>query len=933
MSNPIWITPAGNLYKTLSFSYVNIQLLANPVLPADTITYSLRSGQLPPGLTINTSGLLSGTVQYSSTSTYTFSVNATDNLGNVSYRTFNIDIITNLQQPIWNTASGNLGTYPSQILLELQLSASPVLPAISLTYEIISGSLPNGLLMNENGLIYGTPTLVSLETSNTFVVRVTDNFSYVTDRTFSIIISGNAIPQFTTPSGSILQTYDSVWVSQQITYSNPDPNNSVTIRLLEGSLPPGLEINQYGLIRGYPNKPTVQVNLPVITTAATVTQTTNEITCLTTVGFTINRPVTFSGISVFGGIVEGVTYYVKSIIDITTFTISSTPNGPTLSLTSGTGLMNVTLPSISEGQPTIVTYNFTLKLESLLGENNQSYSITVINQNTPSSQGGPGFPNNSRLPVIFNTRPPTYLITQNTEYFGYYLLPPNSQGNTYPTSSPASIGTKESDNYFAFKIIGNDFDGNTINYIFADLPTGLSGDVNTGWITGNPSIAIDGLNTYNFSVAVYKVANPALISPYINFTFNIANNISEVITWITDSDLGTLFNGVVSTKSVFAEADVNLNYRIISGSLPPNLNLLDNGEITGYTANQPTDTILTQGESTSFTFEIEAYSPLYPIIKSSKTFTMVVTQEFNQPTDVLYIKCTPSIADRVYIDTLLNDTNIIPSSYLYRPSDIYFGKATSVIYEHAYGIYSSSINEYLAAITRNHYWRNITLGDLKTAVARDENNEIVYEVVYSQVVDNLLNPEGISVPIEIVWPRNINLNLGPYYTSITDIYTSYVDVLGQEYYTSLSPGNARDLYPNSLINMRTRVGIELGQEFDSRLLPLWMTSQQENGSTLGYTQAWVIAYVKPGYGQTLVNRINALWLDPATGEVNKLNRINFKIDRFTVDKSITYNYDNSTSPPAWTGLPSATPVPDPIDSKDFYVIFPRKTILPTETQY
>jgi hypothetical protein len=95
----------------------------------------------------------------------------------------------------------------------------------------------------------------------------------------------------------------------------------------------------------------------------------------------------------------------------------------------------------------------------------------------------------------------------------------------------------------------------------------------------------------------------------------------------------------------------------------------------------------------------------------------------------------------------------------------------------------------------------------------------------------------------------------------------------------------------------------------------------------------LIAYVKPGYGQTLVNRINALWLDPATGEVNKLNRINFKIDRFTVDKSITYNYDNSTSPPAWTGLPSATPVPDPIDSKDFYVIFPRKTILPTETQY
>jgi hypothetical protein len=60
--------------------------------------------------------------------------------------------------------------------------------------------------------------------------------------------------------------------------------------------------------------------------------------------------------------------------------------------------------------------------------------------------------------------------------------------------------------------------------------------------------------------------------------------------------------------------------------------------------------------------------------------------------------------------------------------------------------------------------------------------------------------------------------------------------------------------------------------------------------------------------------------------------INFRIDRFSVDKSITYNYDKNTSPPAWTSLPSATPVPNPLDSKDFYVLFPRQTILPDETE-
>jgi hypothetical protein len=132
--------------------------------------------------------------------------------------------------------------------------------------------------------------------------------------------------------------------------------------------------------------------------------------------------------------------------------------------------------------------------------------------------------------------------------------------------------------------------------------------------------------------------------------------------------------------------------------------------------------------------------------------------------------------------------------------------------------------------------------------------------------------------------------------------------------------------------MRNRVAQELGQEFDSRLLPLWMTSQQPNGSTLGYTQAWVICYTIPGASDSIKRNIETLWKDPM-GNPYTLNLINFQIDRFTVNKSATYNYDNNITPPAWTGLPSATPVPDPLDSKDFYVLFPRQTILPNETQY
>jgi len=825
-----------------------------------------------------------------------------------------------MAQPIWNTTAGSIGTYPATILMATQLSASPVSPATTITYILLSGTLPPGTSINTSGLISGTPTLVTSDTTSTFTIRATDNLSNIRDRTFSMTISGTAIPEFTTPAGSVLNTLDSVWIELPIEYSNPDSTNEVVVELQEGILPPGLEINPAGVIRGYANPPTVNVTLNEVETNATVTDGTSYlITCTSTTQFTVGRPVVFTS-TVFGGIEEGETYYIKSINSNTTFTISATQNGDVFPLISGSGLMVVTLPAVSFGQPTIRTYSFILRLSSNLGGDTTSYSITVVNQNTPVSQGGPGYTINSRIPTILNTRPRTFIITDNDPYSGYYILPPVS-----PTVN-AFIGTIRSGEYFTFKIIGYDFDGSSLSYQYIDLPIDLTGDTETGWITGTPTLNSTGLSTFNFAVNVYKTDNASIGTINFSFSYNLSNEITDDIIWTTPSDLGTIFNTTVSTLNVVAVADTELSYRITSGELPPNLLLLDNGEITGSVANQPTDTLLEQNAETVFTFTIQAYSPLYPVVQSSKTFTVTVLQEYTQPTDTLYIKAAPSINDRNILNTLLTSETLIPEAMVYRPNDIYFGKSTSIIYEHAYGIYSSEIDEYLAAVTQNHYWRNITLGEIKTAVAKNSLGEIIYEVVYSEVIDNLINPSGVSIQQEIYWPRPINLQLGPWYTSITDIFTSYETVLGQDYYTSLTPGYAQTLYPNSLFNMRNRVGQVVGQEFNSRLLPLWMTSQQANGGTLGYTQAWVICYTKPGFANTIKNNINTNW--PYT-----LNQINFRIDRFSVDKSETYNYNKKLNPPTWTGLPSATPVPDPIDSKDFYVLFPRQTILPDESQY
>ena len=833
-----------------------------------------------------------------------------------------------MTQPVWNTPAGSIGSFPSIVSVNFQLSATAIAPADSIAYSIISGSLPPGLVLAENGLITGSPEIVRTDRSFTFVVRATDNLQNIRDRTFLIEISGTALPRFITPAGLLTSTFDSTWIELPIEFSNPLDSNEVSIRVVQGNLPPGIEINRDGLIRGYAEPPILRINLGTLSTTAVATSS-STIVCVSTLGFSVGRPVVFSG-TVFGGIEAGETYYIRTIIDETAFTISSTVGGPAVLLENAVGDMTVTLPNISVGQPTIQTYSFTLKLESALGDDLQAYSMTVVNQNTSQQNGGPGFPRNTRRPTIYNTRPPFFDVEQDATNFGYYILPPDSKGLTFSPQEFARIPRISSDNFFSFRILGHDFDGNTLEYVFSNLPLGLVGDSITGWITGTPIVANNSINEFSFSVAVRKRSNPGITTPSFNFAFKISEGIDGTIEWTTPEMLGEILNGTISNSRVEAKSDVDLEYRLVSGKLPPNLSLLSNGEISGSTSYQPDEVLHPAGTVIPFSFTIEAFSPVFPVIRSQRTFDLGVMIEYAQPTETLYIKCTPSLNDRRLLDTLLKNNTLIPDEYLYRPQDPFFGKASAVVYEHAFGIFASEFDEYVAAVTKNHFWRQLTLGELKTAIARD-NDDIIYEVVYSQVIDNLVSPNGTSVSAEINWPRPINLNLGPWYTSVTDTYTSYGPVDNQPaFYTSLSPGFARLLYPNSLDNMRDRVGEELGREFNFRLLPKWMSSQQLDGTTLGYTPAWVIAYTKPGFSSIVKSNIENNWLDPL-GDNYRLNEINFKIDRFTVDKSSTFNYDKGINPPTWTGLPSASPAPNPKDSKDFYVLFPRKTILPGDS--
>ena len=960
----------------------------------------------------------------------------------------------------WITTSGLIGVYPASVAMSVNVVAT-VTGGTIIDYKIISGSLPSGLSFRSDGKIYGTPNLVSQDTSSTFVVRVTASDNSIKDRTFILTISGEANPFITTTAGSLPDTplNDSTWYEYAIEYTNPISTNPVVFRIVEGELPPGLEMNEFGLIRGYADPPVITVTLPEIVTFATLTNSTNDyITVLSTEDFIINRPIIFTG-TAFGGIVATDVYYIKEIINATQITISEIPNGDVFSVTNGSGVLTATLPAIDTGEPTKFEYTFTVELSSPLGNDRESYSMVIINQNLPVSQGGPGFTAGTRVPTIFNTRPQTFNIDQSTLNYGYYVLPPIDQvsvpGTTYDPAQDANMGQFISGNYFSFRILGYDFDNINLSYTFTGtLPAGLTANTSTGWIYGDPTVSLNNIQEFSFDVKVSKTVGATVInSPTFNFKFQVANNITGQIIWNTNSDLGNFYNASLSYQNIVAESDVALNYKIESGSLPPNLELQENGEITGIISYQPANTYQEANTAYSFEFEVNAYAQstsLSSIVNSTKTFNMSVIQKYEQPTDNLYIKCTPPLEDRLIIESLLGNTSLIPTEYLYRPDDANFGKAQDVVYAHAYGINSSNIDEYIAAVEKNHYWRNITLGSLNTAIAKDINGNVVYEVVYSNIIDNLLKYDpnygvdyryAISIPEEIFWPRFIDLNLGPWYSSNTEIYSSYIfaqnayiitnfteyNILTQDgipllinqgiptFYTSLTPGYARILYPNSLPNMRDRIEQELGTSDKFDKLPLWMTSQQSDGNTLGFTPAWVICYTKPApvvdvvctqtvkdknavvvtsleniivggtivfFGNTFGNVLSnqtyyvktigvtgypmgivlsttkngpAYELIDDSGTMNgeftvgsyaeliknniesnwqyTLNKIDFQIDRFTVDKQITYDFDTMFDPNVWTSYPSADPVPDPLDSENFYVLFPRQTILPDKTQY
>jgi hypothetical protein len=198
---PSWTTSSGSIGTFSETASVSVNVVATDP-DGGAITYSLISGSLPSGLSLNTStGNISGTAPLQTVdTTYSFTIRATDVGTNSSDRAFNITILDNIP-PSWVTSAGSLGTVwdLSRTGASFTVQATDTQ---TVTYSVASGSLPAGMSLNSStGVISGTPNAVASDTTSNFVISASDG-SLSDSRSFSITVKAPSSTLYTSGSGT-----------------------------------------------------------------------------------------------------------------------------------------------------------------------------------------------------------------------------------------------------------------------------------------------------------------------------------------------------------------------------------------------------------------------------------------------------------------------------------------------------------------------------------------------------------------------------------------------------------------------------------------------------------------------------------------------------------------------------------------------------------
>lgn len=832
--------------------------------------------------------------------------------------------------------------------------------ASTIRYHLLSGRLPPGLQVTPSGTIYGYPQVITegdpVAREFRFTIRAKNTANQIADRTFSIFVNQIQPPSLL-PTGVRGEGVGQTRGNINLDFTNRGSgyfaaNVSVSISLPdiedgEAAFPGKVYLFANGAIKnvGLTKAGTGYTSIPTITfTGANTTTATATI-----------QNITRFGVEDLGYFFDGdpVRLQINALETSPTgkleWSVSQGRLPPGLSL-SQTGLISgfALAPAAPgevgtaaydvggydeyvwdfEGAADSRRYQFTIRIYDGINYSYQRYTIGIFARSfflidnslitadsTLYSVDRDGYLYPSILTTSTELPPVRQLQSYAYQFKAYYANPNTPVKWAVNASGPARFDQGAppipDDNGNVYTIVP--FDNKSFDQSDLSLPGGVFLDLNTGWLLGTLGTSTVYESSYEFSITAYvdipisESVTSRRTSQPVQFSLRVLSAVEDIITWDTDTDLGTIDNGAVSTLKISAtsRSGADLTYRIKSGQylrIPQGLKLLNNGLISGRTTfdffsidRSISEITFDRGSNTydsKFSFTVIAQDSTGEIF-SEKEFTLTVKNINQRPYENLYLKALLPGGLRQVFRSIVTDPNLSSEDLIYRPNDPYFGVHLDLTMLVQAGIRAETAAHYVDAMSEHHIDKKINFGTIRKAVARNTDGTVKYEVLYVDMLDyNTANRPGEVISIR----KNTGIDYGSVLSPGLDIddFHSVDDRITRTDDFGLITSNdlvgENTVYTNSFANMAADIE-RIGYEFQGAL-PDWMLSvQPETNQPLGLTRALVLAYANPGQGDKLLYRYQAALEQSGFSVGDIMNTFKFTADRYQWDRALSENYD------------------------------------------
>jgi hypothetical protein len=568
-------------------------------------TWSLSSGNLPLGLTINSGGTISGTPTEAGTASFQITLSAPD----PSKTT-----IPSISQ-IYTLTVNSAGLGITQTTLPIGFSGTPYSTTLTgtggllpYTWSFTSTTGNDGLTIGAaTGTISGTPT-----SNGTFIIGVTlaDSSGLTLTKQFTLSVStGLSVLTTSLPNGST----GTVYPLQQLSAGGGQPPYRWSVTT--GTLPPGLTLDGvFGRISG---TPTTNGNYPFTLTVTdnTSATATGKLSITIGAGVTITiAPATLPAATVGTAYSQtltatgGTAPYTWSLVSSSTSTGISTggtlPPGLTLNASSG---------AITGTPTTAGTYAFTIQAtDSTQATGQQAYSVVVsvvaLSITTSSLPDGTiGTAYSQTLAAAGGTTPYAWSVTTGSLPAGLTLNSSTGAITGTPTaagSSPFTVQVADSSRAGATAtkalsiaiaspltvtpsslpgaVVGTAYTqaftaaGGKAPYTFAltgTLPAGFTFTAATGTISGTAPSAESANVTLTVTDASSRTVSEAL---------TLTATAPAVTITIAPATLPAATAGTAYSQTLTATGGTSpYKFALTTGSLPSGLSLSTTGSLTG----------------------------------------------------------------------------------------------------------------------------------------------------------------------------------------------------------------------------------------------------------------------------------------------------------------------------------------------------------------